>query len=61
MNNIKMGFREIGWVGMECTDLIEVRDLCRVLVSTVINLFVSQNSGKVLSRCKTGDSATWSK
>jgi hypothetical protein len=40
VDNIKMNLREIGWDGMDWTDLAEDRDQWRALVSTVMNLRV---------------------
>jgi hypothetical protein len=41
VDNIKMGFREIGWDGMDWIDLAQDRDQWRDLVNTVMNLRVS--------------------
>jgi hypothetical protein len=38
--NIKIDLREIGWDGMEWTDLAQDRYQCRALVNTVMNLRV---------------------
>jgi hypothetical protein len=35
-----MDLREIGWSGMDCTDLAQDRDQWRAVVNTVINLGV---------------------
>jgi hypothetical protein len=40
-DNIKMNLREIGWDGMDCTDLAQDRDQWRALVNTVVNLLVA--------------------
>jgi hypothetical protein len=40
VNNIKMDLREIGWDGMDWTDLAQNRDQYRSLVNTVMNLRV---------------------
>jgi hypothetical protein len=40
VDNIKMGPREIGWSGMDCTDLAQDRDRWRALMNTVMNLRV---------------------
>jgi hypothetical protein len=37
-DNIKMDVREIGWGGMDWTDLAQDREQWRALVSTVMNL-----------------------
>jgi hypothetical protein len=39
-NIITMDLREIGWGGMDCIDLAQDRDQWRVLVNTVMNLWV---------------------
>jgi hypothetical protein len=44
VDNIKMDLREIGWDGMDWTDLTQVRDQCRVLVNKVMNFRVLGNS-----------------
>jgi hypothetical protein len=40
MDDIKMGLREIGWGGMNWTDLAKDRDQWRALVNTVMNVRV---------------------
>jgi hypothetical protein len=40
VDNIKMNLREIGWGGVDWTDLAQDRDQWRALVNTVINLRV---------------------
>jgi hypothetical protein len=40
MDDIKMGFREIGWGGVDWIDLAQDKDQWRVLVNTVMNLRV---------------------
>jgi hypothetical protein len=40
MDNIKTDLTEIGWDGMDWTDVTENRDLWRALVNTVMNLWV---------------------
>jgi hypothetical protein len=54
VDNIKMDFREIGWDGMDLTDMDQDRDQWRALVNTVMNLRVPQNVGKFLSSCTIG-------
>ena len=39
-DNIKMGLREIGCVGVDWIDLTQVRDRWRAFVSTVMNFRV---------------------
>jgi hypothetical protein len=53
-DNIKMDLREIGWGGIDWTDLSQDRDKWRALVNTTINLWFPQNSGKFLNGCTTG-------
>jgi hypothetical protein len=40
VHNIKMGFREIGWDGIDWIDLAQDRDQWRALVNTAMNLRV---------------------
>jgi hypothetical protein len=40
VDNIKMDFRAIGWVGMDWISLAQDRNQWRVLVNTVMNLRV---------------------
>jgi hypothetical protein len=40
-DNIKMVLREIGWGGMDWTDLAQDRDQWKAFVNTVINLRVT--------------------
>jgi hypothetical protein len=40
VDNIKKGFREIGWDDVDWIDLAQDRDQWRALVSTVMNLWV---------------------
>jgi hypothetical protein len=54
---IKMDLREIGWGGMDWIDLAQDRDQLKALVNTVMNFWVPQNAGKLLSSCVTGGSA----
>jgi hypothetical protein len=42
MDNIKMDIREIGWVGMDCTDLGLNRDQWRALAKAVMSPILSQ-------------------
>jgi hypothetical protein len=41
VDNIKMNHREIGWGGIDSSDLAEDRNQCRALVNTVVNLLVA--------------------
>jgi hypothetical protein len=55
VDNIKMNLREIGWGGMNWSDLAQdMLDQWRVLVNTVKNLWVPSNVGKFLSSYTTG-------
>jgi hypothetical protein len=49
-----MYLREMGWGGMEWTDLAPGRDQWRALVNTVMNLHVPQNVGNFWNSCTTG-------
>jgi hypothetical protein len=40
VDNIKMDLREIGWGGMDWTDLTQDKDKWRTLMNTVLNLRV---------------------
>jgi hypothetical protein len=40
MDNIKMDLGEIGWGGMDWTDLAQNSDQWRALLNTVMNLWV---------------------
>jgi hypothetical protein len=40
VDNIIMHLREIGWDGMDWTDLVQDRDQWRVLMNTLINLWI---------------------
>jgi hypothetical protein len=40
VDNIKMGLREIGWVGMDWIDVAQDRDQWGALVYTIMNLRV---------------------
>jgi hypothetical protein len=42
-DNIRMDIREIGWGGVDWTDLAQDRDLWNALVSTVMNFQDPQN------------------
>jgi hypothetical protein len=51
LDNIKMDLREIGWGGMDLTDLAKDRDQWRALVNMVMNLWDPYNFGKFFSNC----------
>jgi hypothetical protein len=53
-DNIKMSLREIGWGGMDWSDLAQDRDQWRALVNTVMNLRIPSNFRKFLSGRVTG-------
>jgi hypothetical protein len=40
VDNIKMDIREVGWEGMDWTDLAQDRDRWRAVVNAVMNLQV---------------------
>jgi hypothetical protein len=40
VDNIAMDFLKIAWVGMDWIDLVQDRDQLRVLVNTVMNMWV---------------------
>jgi hypothetical protein len=54
VNNIKKDLREVGWGGMDWTDLAWDRDQWRAPVNTVMDLKVPQNGGKFLNIYTTG-------
>jgi hypothetical protein len=54
VDNIKKDLREIGWDGMDWTDVAQDRDQWRALVNTIMKLRVPQNIGKFLSSCTIG-------
>jgi hypothetical protein len=41
VDNIEIDLREIGWDGVDCTNLAQDRDHWRALVKTVMNLQIS--------------------
>jgi hypothetical protein len=51
VDNIKINLREIGWDGMDETDLAQGTDQWRALVNTVMKLRVTYNIGKFLISC----------
>jgi hypothetical protein len=40
VDTIKMGLREIEWVGVDCIDVAQDRDQWKALVNTILNLRV---------------------
>jgi len=52
-DNIKTGLNEKGCEGLEWMNLAHHRDNWRAVVSTVMNLRASQNTGNFLKRCGT--------
>jgi hypothetical protein len=41
LDNITVDVREIGWIDMDWTDLVQDRDQWRALVKKVMNLWIS--------------------
>jgi hypothetical protein len=54
MDNIKMDLREIGWDGVDWIELAQNKEEWRALVNTVMNLRVTKNTWKFLSKCTIG-------
>jgi hypothetical protein len=54
VDTIKMDLREIGWGGMDWTDLAQDRDQWKDLVNMGMNLRVPENVGKLLNSCTIG-------
>jgi hypothetical protein len=50
VGNIKIYLREI-WGGIKWLDLVQDRDQCRALATTVTNLRFPENSEKFMSGC----------
>jgi hypothetical protein len=40
VNNIKMDIEEIGWYGVDWIDMAQDREQWRVIVSTVMNVYI---------------------
>jgi hypothetical protein len=53
VHNTKMDLGEIGWGGVEWTDLVQDMDQWRALVNMVINLQEPGHTDKFLSNCTT--------
>jgi hypothetical protein len=54
VDNIKMDFGEIIWDGVDWIGLAQDRNKWRALANAVMNLWVTQNAGKLLSGYTTG-------
>ena len=48
--NFEMDIKEGGWGDMDWINVAEERNKCLVLVSTVVNIWVTQNAGNLLTR-----------
>ena len=48
-NNSKMDFQEVGWGGMDWTDVAQDRDRWRALVNAEMNLRVPQSAGNIFT------------
>jgi hypothetical protein len=55
VDNIKVDLKEIGWGGMDWINVAQDRNQRSGPVNTVMNLWVPQNVGKLLSNCTTGN------
>jgi hypothetical protein len=53
-----MGLAEVGWSGMDWTDLAQDRGQWRALVNMIINLVVPRKVGKFLSSRAPGEFST---
>jgi hypothetical protein len=54
MDNIKLDLGATGWCVEGWICLAQVQDICRALVSAVMNLWIPHNGGDFLSGCITG-------
>jgi hypothetical protein len=54
MDNIRMDLGELGWDDVDWTGLAQDRNRWRALLSSVLNLWVSENAGKPSSGLTTG-------
>jgi hypothetical protein len=54
VDNLKMDLREIGWGGIDWSDLVQDRDQWATVVNTIMSLQVPQNAGKFFSSYATG-------
>jgi hypothetical protein len=54
VDNVKMVLREIGWGGVDWSDLAQDKNQWRVLVNTVMNLRVPYNAWKFSRSCTIG-------
>jgi hypothetical protein len=48
-DNIEMDLQELGWKGMEWTDLVQDRGRWRAVVNAVMNLFFPKNARNFLT------------
>lgn len=48
-----MDIKDGGWGDMDWINVAEERDKCLALVSAVVNIWVTQNAGNLLTRCET--------
>ena len=48
-DNIKIGFQEVGWGGLDWIDVTQDKDRCGARVNALMNLRVPQNAGNFRS------------